>query len=54
MSIFQRISCGINNLFHGKKSEVCKIKEAHNRLSTKQVDKTIDDSFPASDPPSWY
>jgi hypothetical protein len=29
-------------------------REMREQLSEKQVDKTIADSFPASDPPAWY
>jgi len=29
-------------------------RERHEHLSEEQIDKTLKDSFPASDPPSWY
>ncbi len=29
-------------------------KRMRENLSEKQIDKTLKDSFPASDPPAWY
>jgi hypothetical protein len=29
-------------------------KEMRENLTEKEIDKTLEDSFPASDPPAWY
>jgi hypothetical protein len=36
-----------------KKSRAAKDAAERSRLSEERIDKTLEDSFPASDPPSW-
>lgn len=53
MGIFNKLSCFFKS--SGKdKSESCCDKKMREDLSEKQIDKTVKDSFPASDPPSTY
>lgn len=56
MSFLNKISCSVKSLFakHSKKDFVECDKEQRENMSQKQIDKTIKDSFPASDPPSTY
>lgn len=43
-----------SKIFHCKRDSAKEAKEMREHLSEKQIDKTVKDSFPASDPPSTY
>lgn len=37
-----------------KSSPACADRAMRQNLSERQIDKTLEDTFPASDPPAWY
>lgn len=53
MGILNNLSCKIKSAFGGKNAAKCE-KEMRENKSQKEIDKTLKDSFPASDPPSTY
>ncbi len=55
MSIFNNLSCSMKKLFGNKnRSHIECDKAIRDHKSQKEIDKTLKDSFPASDPPSTY
>lgn len=59
MKILKKIWSGIiyvfsGRIFRSKKDRAKEAIEMHEKMTEKQVDKMVKDSFPASDPPSTY
>ncbi len=53
MSFLERLLHLISEPEHPKES-VRESKEMRANLTQGEIDKTLEDSFPASDPPAWY
>jgi len=54
MSVFKKLACSLKNPFSKKSAEAECDKAMRDNKSQKEIDKTLKDSFPASDPPSTY
>ncbi len=51
--LFERLKTYVGYPTHAERC-VQDDKDMRENLTEKQIDKTLQDSFPCSDPPSWY
>jgi len=52
MEAIRSFMCGFNHM--SRRHCIRKDKRLRNHMSERQIDKMVEDSFPASDPPSTY